>query len=59
MIVRRKLTVLDFAAYFGLAIEYDSTLPAGIQGCLEPGDDPRFVLINRKRSAGDLIGAGA
>ena len=51
MIGRRKITVLDIAQYFGLDIEYSTDLPAGVHGCLEPGEDPRFILINPDQPA--------
>jgi|CXWL01.1.fsa_nt_gi hypothetical protein len=51
MIVRRKITLFDIAQYFGLDIEYSSDLPAGVHGCLEPGEDPRFILINPNQPA--------
>ena len=42
----RRATLHDVAQYFGLAIEYAGDLPSGFHGCLEPGGDPRFIVIN-------------
>ena len=57
----RRATLHDVAQYFGLAIEYAGDLPSGFHGCLEPGGDPRFIVINSNHShptAGADFGGG-
>lgn len=43
---KRPITLFDIAAHNGLQIEYATDLPATFQGCIPPGDDPRFILVN-------------
>ena len=44
---RRKRTIFERLEYFGLTTEYADGLPANVCGCLDPHEDPRFIMINR------------
>ncbi len=45
---QRPLKVHDFAAYFGLSIEYRDDLPDGVCGFLDPHPDPRYIAVNAR-----------
>lgn len=40
----------ETAGYFDLLIEYVADLPDNVPGFLQPGPDPRFILVNASKS---------
>lgn len=46
MKLQPRFALSDIAAHYGLQIEYAADLPPAVHGCLPPGKDPRFILVN-------------
>jgi hypothetical protein len=50
MTPRTEQWLNKFADYFGLQIEYVFDLPDNVAGVLQSGPDPRYIIVNARKS---------